>query len=939
MNDVRHDPVTGRVVIMAAGRATRPHTLAQAQPDEDRGPEHCPFCPGHESETPPEVLRTGEGDAGAPGWRVQVFPNLYPITDTHEVVVFSPDHYRTFADLSDDAATEVAIVLRDRVRVHSMPASRSAPRSSTRAGRRGRRSRTRTRRCSDWASCRPTSQPRSTASWWRPTTCWTTTSPMRDRGLVLADGEVATWCPFASRRLLVRLCHADPGATFDAATDAEIAAVAIAARRARRAAAGRRPCALQRGRAHGAALVHRDHAPPQRHRRIRTGHRVFVNTVPPEHAVGFSVESDERDRHGLHDDRRSTSGRVVENIEIAHRLDEGRGADHVQGAQHRRWCRVRCLTRVGPLFTTDRFVVTQWRPGELMGIEHRGAVTGDADSALNLKATTARASAGKSGSGFRGGSAASSANGWEPGTPPPLEWERTAAAQASIEGGSVLEPPRGSGAPQVPCGAVSRPERPGEKRRAESGSGKHDDANNHRRADQRRERSVRRASPPVWWSDYTQTEYFLAGTADAYELGSDGVGQGGRYRRVPASSCTALPTPPLQRHRPRQWLNVSGGVDSSPDWTFLHREMMRSGYAWWASRRSRSECTVVRQSWRLPADGTHRGRPRALRLLSHPGDTFSFDIYAQAGAVRAASKERCSPSSRWKRVVRSVNRNRRSGSPPTSTPSIPLHRCTTASSCTRGSVGLAPRRERAHGDPSAPPEPFRDDLRVPVLCFEAETDLMVLDYLPARQPDNDKFRLWEVAGTAHADVYTFVAGFIDSGVADRRARRGVEADDGAARFRSRAPAQPRTAALRAPGCARALRSLAGRRTPPRAPRLECPTTTRRSSPSTATARGGIRTPHVDVPIAVLSGMGNDGAPIAHLRDHRAIQRGEARVYSSKADYCARFDAATDAAVAAGWLLEADAPEIKAIAAELYPPVSEPASTNVVVGPAADAGCG
>jgi uncharacterized protein YndB with AHSA1/START domain len=41
-----------------------------------------------------------------------------------------------------------------------------------------------------------------------------------------------------------------------------------------------------------------------------------------------------------------------------------------------------CVTRVGPLVTTDRFVVTEWRPDELMAIEHRGAVTGDADFRL-----------------------------------------------------------------------------------------------------------------------------------------------------------------------------------------------------------------------------------------------------------------------------------------------------------------------------------------------------------------------------------------------------------------------------------------------------------------------------------------------------------------------------------------------------------------------------
>jgi uncharacterized protein YndB with AHSA1/START domain len=41
-----------------------------------------------------------------------------------------------------------------------------------------------------------------------------------------------------------------------------------------------------------------------------------------------------------------------------------------------------CLTRIGPLSTTDRFVVTRWEPPTLMAIEHRGAVKGDADFRL-----------------------------------------------------------------------------------------------------------------------------------------------------------------------------------------------------------------------------------------------------------------------------------------------------------------------------------------------------------------------------------------------------------------------------------------------------------------------------------------------------------------------------------------------------------------------------
>jgi hypothetical protein len=35
-----------------------------------------------------------------------------------------------------------------------------------------------------------------------------------------------------------------------------------------------------------------------------------------------------------------------------------------------------CLTRIGPLRTTDRMTVTEWEPGREMGIEHRGVVTG-----------------------------------------------------------------------------------------------------------------------------------------------------------------------------------------------------------------------------------------------------------------------------------------------------------------------------------------------------------------------------------------------------------------------------------------------------------------------------------------------------------------------------------------------------------------------------------
>src|SRR5690606_28228398 len=48
---------------------------------------------------------------------------------------------------------------------------------------------------------------------------------------------------------------------------------------------------------------------------------------------------------------------------------------------------------------------------------------------------------------------------------------------------------------------------------------------------------------------------------------------------------------------------------------------------------------------------------------------------------------------------------------------------------------------------------IRDDLDVPVLVFSTETDLTLLGYAPARQPDSDHVRSWEIAGTAHADAF------------------------------------------------------------------------------------------------------------------------------------------------------------------------------------------
>lgn len=74
-----------RWVIISSHRINRPD---QSQRNDKN---LCPFCPGNESMTPPEVFRLGKGEANKPGWTVRVVPNKFPITDLHEVIIHSPD--------------------------------------------------------------------------------------------------------------------------------------------------------------------------------------------------------------------------------------------------------------------------------------------------------------------------------------------------------------------------------------------------------------------------------------------------------------------------------------------------------------------------------------------------------------------------------------------------------------------------------------------------------------------------------------------------------------------------------------------------------------------------------------------------------------------------------------------------------------------------------
>jgi UDPglucose--hexose-1-phosphate uridylyltransferase len=77
--ELRKDPVTGRWVIISTDRSRRPGDFHRESVVLKGG--FCPFCPGNESTTPPEILAYRPGEnvrRDTAGWNLRVVPNKFP---------------------------------------------------------------------------------------------------------------------------------------------------------------------------------------------------------------------------------------------------------------------------------------------------------------------------------------------------------------------------------------------------------------------------------------------------------------------------------------------------------------------------------------------------------------------------------------------------------------------------------------------------------------------------------------------------------------------------------------------------------------------------------------------------------------------------------------------------------------------------------------------
>ncbi len=422
------------------------------------------------------------------------------------------------------------------------------------------------------------------------------------------------------------------------------------------------------------------------------------------------------------------------------------------------------------------------------------------------------------------------------------------------------------------------------------------------------------SGPDLVAAGYTEAEYTAAGTATSYQAVGE-LPTDGRFELEPRD--TADYTTRIVVRRPAEaadfngtvvveWLNVSSGADAAPDFTYLGAELIRGGYAWVGVSAQRigiegGPVAVAAPGSELTGagQGLRAFVPERYADLSHPGDAYSYDLFTQVGQALRQPGDVDPLDGLEVEQLLAVGESQSAFALTTYADGVqPLtHQFDGFLIHSRGGAA-APLGEPDAGIDIAgtlggEPTQVRDDLDVPVIIVETESDVIgLLGYFPARQPDSERVRLWEVAGTAHADA--FQLGAVESLLeCPSPINRGQQ-----------------SFVLKA-----ALRHLdtwaKGGEAPPEAERLEVDESGDALAyvvDEVGNTEGGIRTPSVDAPVDVLSGLPPEGASVICMlmgstTPVPADQLAER--YESAEAYLAAYEAAADDAVAAGFVLEED----------------------------------
>jgi hypothetical protein len=440
---------------------------------------------------------------------------------------------------------------------------------------------------------------------------------------------------------------------------------------------------------------------------------------------------------------------------------------------------------------------------------------------------------------------------------------------------------------------------------------------------------------------YVQEEFLIGGTATSFA--SDDTPDDGFWTATPAEEAEYRTRVIVRRPAPAEdfsgtvlleWFNVSA-IEASPDWAYLSKEIGREGHIHIGvsaqSQGVEGDETILdvgvdaETSAELDAvadpSGLRNIDPERYGALSHPGDAYAFDIFSQVGRAATESPDEVLGGLQPQQVL-AMGQSQSAIFLSTLVNAVhPLDPVFDGFLIHSRGANVAPldgdyasaREDRDAAEVVREGVRMRTDLDVPVLLFEAETDLTLLGYAHARQPDSDLIRTWEVAGTAHADAHLL-----------RSMLGGPRDPNVGSMLGCTEPINtgPHHEVLQA-ALHHLVEWVANGTPPPEGQRIELV-----EGDEVVIARdeheiaiGGVRNPLVDVPVATLSGEPPEETSIEDLASGeggvctlfgRTVPFDQAtlvELYRTADRYLEAFRASADEAVAAGFLLQPDADEL------------------------------
>lgn len=357
-----------------------------------------------------------------------------------------------------------------------------------------------------------------------------------------------------------------------------------------------------------------------------------------------------------------------------------------------------------------------------------------------------------------------------------------------------------------------------------------------------------------------------------------------------------------------EWLNVSSGADAAPEYSYIAAELVRSGYAWAGISTQYVGVEGGAGSVGLAEQGPTSlasKDPERYGALHHPGDAYCYGIFESISrALRTADDGTHPLAGLPVSTVLAVGESQSAMALTTYLTAFPvsdafdgfLIHSRAAAGLPLGTAGSG--IDVGHTFDGAPVTiPVTVDQ--PVLIVQTETDIVTnFQFHRARQADSPTLRTWELAGTAHADAFQ-VGPFEDFLGCPEPVNRGQQ------RFVLRA-------------------GIAGLRSwvidgiaPPSAPPLELAGP--HDDPVLVTddagnAVGGVRTPCVEAPTQILTGVVDNPVSRIHLLfgATRPIAPGVLlERYGSSHEYENAYRAAVERAIAERFALAADSSELMA----------------------------